>query len=621
MSEKDKKLFAEFPPVSTDAWMEKVHKDLKGKNFEKLVWKPLDGIKVRPFYREEDVKNIKHLYSFPGEYPYVRGNKIHNNEWFIRQDIKVEKPADANKIALNVLNKGINSLGFVCDNLLSKQEMEILLKDIAVDSIEVNFIAGANAPEILDAFIAVLKDRNYQAERIIASVDYSPLADLCLTGNYTYQDENKAFDTAKSLIETAKGYPNLRVVGLKADIFHNSGSTTVQELGFALSAAAEYLDKLTEKGLKIDDITRAIKFTFASGSNYFMEIAKYRAARLLWAQMTDSYQPETTESSKMYTHSVTSSWNKTIYDPYVNMLRTTTEAMSAVLGGVDSLTVEAFNKIFEAPTEFSQRIARNQQILLKEEAYFDKIVDPAAGSYYIESLTESIASEAWKLFLEIEEVGGFTTAYKTGTIQQKITEIVQKRDINIATRREVLVGTNQFPNFGEKLDPAQVDDELINPVAAKADNTIAQPLIPYRGAIAFEQMRLKTDRSDKQPKAFMLTYGHPAMRSARSTFSRNFFACAGFEVIDNPGFKTIEEGIKAAKDADADIIVICSADNEYPNIAPQVKQQAGNAIVVVAGYPKDAIDELKAKGIKHFIHIKSNVLETLKEFQQLLGIE
>ncbi len=352
-----------------------------------------------------------------------------------------------------------------------------------------------------------------------------------------------------------------------------------------------------------------------------MEIAKLRAARLLWAQIVKAYNPADEESAKMIAHSETNTYNKTVYDPYVNMLRTQTEAMSAALGGAHSITVLPFNAIYEDTTEFSERIARNQQLLLKEESHIDKIADPSAGSYYIESLTDSIADQAWKLFLEIQEKGGFIAAFKEGFIQNEIKTMAAKRDQNIALRRENLLGTNQFPNFTEKVTK-ELDASVFQPADYTEDGAEVETLKPYRGAQAFEMLRYKSDvysKENKRPVAFMITIGNLAFRKARAQFSCNFFAVAGFEVIDNNGFKTIDEGITAAKAKNADIVVLCSSDDEYAVLAPEAAEKLNNEILVIAGNPACKA-ELEEKGITNFIHVKSNILEELKEYQNKLGI-
>jgi len=230
-------------------------------------------------------------------------------------------------------------------------------------------------------------------------------------------------------------------------------------------------------------------------------------------------------------------------------------------------------------------------------------------------LTNDIAEQALALFQTVEEKGGFVEAFTQGFIQEEIAKIAEKRNKNIATRRENFLGTNQFPNFNEVLD--KVQSEVLEPVSCKADNAIAEPLSLYRGAMGFEAMRLKTDKSGKRPKAYMLTIGNLAMRKARAQFACNFFAVAGFEVVDNNGFATIEEGVKAAKAANADIVVLCSSDDEYATLAPEAKEALTNEVLVIAGAPACA-DELKAKGIENFVNVRSNVLEELKRYQSIV---
>ena len=358
----------------------------------------------------------------------------------------------------------------------------------------------------------------------------------------------------------------------------------------------------------------------AVGPEYFMEIAKLRAARYLWAKIVEAYGPGSQQSAKMKIHSVTAEYNQTIYDPYVNMLRSTTEAMSAIMGGTGSLSVLPFNIQFDEANPFSERIARNQQIVLKKESYLDKVADPSAGSYFIENLTNSIIDETWALFLKVEEKGGYFKAFEQGFIQSHISETVQKRNDNLSNRREVLLGTNQYANTKEKAIEYIKSSPKKAGIGQTSKEKIAEPLNQHRGAEFFEKLRLATEHAGKMPQVFLFTYGNLAMRKARAGFATNFFACAGFDVIDNLGYATIPDGIAAAKKANADIVVICSSDDEYPLITKEIVDGLKGKILVIAGYPKDSIEQLQSFGIKHFIHVKSNVLETLKAFQKELGI-
>ena len=624
MADKTKKikLFEEFPPITTQQWEEQIIKDLKGADYEKkLVWSTIEGFSVRPYYRAEHIADLKHVKYLPGEFPYVRGNKSNCNCWYVRQNIDATNPAEANKKALEVLMRGVDSIAFdiTYKENISEKEFEILIKDIHLPSIELNIMGAAIAHSFVDFLNAKIQSEKINKNEIKGSVCFDPLAHLSTNGNFC-KTQDEVFETAKKLIEKASNLPNFRVIGVNGEMFCNAGTTIVQELGFALSMGNQYLTLLTEKGLDIDTVAQNIKFNFGVSSNYFMEIAKFRAARMLWAKIVDAYQPKNKEVAKMIIHATTSKWNQTVYDPYVNMLRGTTESMSATIAGIDSLTVTPFNNAFEKTTDFSDRIARNTQILLKEESYFDKIVDPAGGSYYIETLTNSIAENAWKLFQEIESKGGYIEAFKAGFIQGKVNETANKRNLNIASRREILLGTNQYPNALEKVD-SKITADAISSKTTKRTDAIAEPIKPYRGAEQIEMLRLKTDKAKVTPVVFLLTIGDLTMRKARAGFASGFFACAGFKVIDNLGFSTVDEGVKAALDQKANIVVVCSSDDEYPVVATAVLEKLnGKAITVVAGYPA-SVEELKVKGIKHFIHMKSNLIETLQGFQKELGIE
>lgn len=635
MADSNEKLFSDFSPVSTEKWMEKVTADLKGADFEKkLMWRTNEGFKVKPFYRAEDLEGLKTTDALPGVFPYLRGTKK-NNEWLVRQDINVEFPKEANEKALDILMKGVDSLGLnIKTKNLNANFIETLLKGINAECVELNFsVCQKHVVEFAGLLVAYYKKMNYDATKLIGSINYDPLNKMLSKGK-----ENTLFsETAKGLIETTKDLPFYRVVTVNALTLNNAGAYISQELGYALAWGNEYLNQLTEAGVTATTAAKNIKFNLGISSNYFLEIAKFRAARMLWANIVNSYAPvcvrtdckNTAEdgtcrcAAKMKIHAETSTFNLTMYDEYVNLLRTQTEAMSAALAGVDSMTISPFDKTYEGENdpEFSERIARNQQLLLKEESHFDKVTDPAAGSYYIENLTVSIAEQAWKLFLKVEEEGGFYDAVKAGRVQAEINETGKSRRVAISQRKEILLGTNQYPNFTEI---AQGKNPIEMPLGRKIEpNTDTEiPTLNFdRASIEFEALRIRTEGHSHQPKAFMLTIGNLAMRQARAQFACNFLGCAGYEVVDNLGFDTIEEGVETAIKAKADIVVLCSSDDEYAEYAiPAFKAVNGRALFIVAGAPA-CTDELKAAGIEYFISVRSNVLNTLKEFNAKLGIK
>lgn len=626
MSNKQK-LFSEFPPVSTQEWMDKAIADLKGADFEKkLVWRTNEGFNVKPFYRDEDLAGLQTTGHVPGHFPYVRGTKADNN-WLVRQDIDVcnDCLAAANAKAVDLLTKGVTSIGFIIErDAVNADNIAALLKGIDIEKVEVNFKTCATVSlKLTELFVAYAKQTGAEPKKVFGSVNFDLVGRALARGKAI---ENLVQQYA-DIINASLALPKFRVIGVNPFYLNNAGSYIYQELGYALAWGNDIIAKLVEAGLTVEVISKKIKFNFGVSSNYFMEIAKFRAARFLWSNIVFAYgekcprtcsnnQPDGLErcGGKMRIHAQTSEWNMTVFDAHVNLLRSQTEAMSAVLAGVDSLTVLPFDAAYKDSDDFSERIARNQQLLLKEESHFNKIVDPAAGSYYIENLTDAITKQAWKLFLEVEEKGGFVAEVEAGNIQAVINATNETRRKAVSSRREVLLGSNQYPNFNEV-----AAGKIENVAECDCQKHDEVPALNFsRGASDFEALRLATEKSGKRPKVFMLTIGNLAMRLARAQFSSNFFACAGYEIIDNLGFETVEEGVTAAQKAGADIIVLCSSDDEYAELAPAAfKAIAGKQLFVVAGAPACA-DDLKAVGIETFINVKSNVLETLTAFNSKL---
>lgn len=612
------KLFEAFPPISDKEWKEKINKDLKGADFDKkLVWRTSEGFNVQPYYRQDDLEKLPHMDVLPGNFPYIRGNNVKNNNWLVRQDINVTNIEDANKKALDIRLRGVDSFGFYLNEFEpSVENIEKLCENIRADLMELNF-STRNPLQTINTIDTLAKKYNRDLEKVCGSIEYDPIGDFSINGSFN-QSEESDMEVLIEMNEAAAHMPNYQFIVVNASIFNNSGAGIVNELAFALAMGAEYLTYLTGKGLDIDDIAPRVRFHFAVGSDYFMEIAKFRAAKYLWAKIVNAYGISDASNATMHIHCSNSQWNKTVYDPYVNMLRTTTESMSAILGGVNSLSVMPFNSVYETETEFSERIARNQQLVLKGESYLDKVADISAGSYYIEELTDKLIHGAWDQFLMIDDNGGYLEAFKKGIIQKIVKEEATSKNKEIATRRRSILGTNQFPNVSEKLTA-----DFVLPKRVTNDTDI-EPLIQYRGAEELEVLRSSTDKyaeNNKRPVAWMFTFGNLAMRKARSQFAGNFFGCAGYEIVDNPGFNTIEEGIEAAKVAKPEVVVICSSDEEYSDIAETIfKKLKESTIVVLAGYPKDLVDKLREIGFTNFIHMRSNILEELTRYNELLKI-
>ncbi len=616
----DNKLFNEFPPVSTEKWEEVINKDLKGADYDKkLVWHTIEGFNVKPYYRAENLEGLDYLESNPGQRPYTRGHQADGNVWEVRQDIHVENLAEANRIALDAVERGATSLGLCAKKVQSVDDLAVLLKGIYINAVSINFMCSTDYLGLLKLYVEYAKKNGYDPKELCGSTGFDMFRYALNHGKF-HRGEEGDLQMAKSLVEYAhEELPKFRVLTVGSNVLHNAGANIVQELGFGLAAANELVARLTDLGCKMEHVGRSIVLSVGVGSTYFMEIAKIRAARLLWSKIVEQYKPECDCPYKLFINATTSSWNQSVYDPYVNMLRSTTEAMSSAVAGADSISVLPFDNAYKEADDFGYRIARNQQLLLKEESYLDKIVDPAAGSYYIENLTNDIAQGAWEHFLKVEEAGGYCQAIRKGIVQDEVMETARKRDLDIATRRTTILGTNQYPNLLEKMgDKVGADKKPCCCCCEQGDEV--KVLRPYRGAEPFEQLRLQTEHAAHRPKVFLLTYGNLTMRKARSGFATNFFGVAGYEIIDNPGFATPEEGAKAALESGADVVVLCSSDDEYAELTEPVCRALKGKVksLVLAGFPKEMVDTYRSYGIDEFIHVKTNALETLQKFQKEL---
>lgn len=448
-----KRLFEQFPAITTKEWIDKLRTDLKGADIkEKLVWQTVEGFDLMPFYRNEDIEALKHVGFFlplylrgdvtafsrdrgvqnSGERGDVSAPKSDNqnhpgheepaimggisNSWLIRQDITVGDCRAANRKALSILMKGVDSVGFILTDAdtVNEENLRILLSDIDPECAEINFHAEGKAIEIIKSISEVWRKNGHNLTLIRGAVEADPLIRLIINGKLCVPVDS-GFDYLASLIRETLILENYRCIHINGKWFKNSGSGSVRELAFALSMAVEYMNQMTERGLDPESVAKSIRFSFGVGPSYFMEIARLRAARLLWAAVCRKFGV-TGKSSRMEIHCETCTRYTDTVDTYMNMIRTQTEAMSAVIGGTDSLTVHPFEGNRGRPGDFAERIARNQQLLLKEEALFDKVADPSAGSYYIETITSLVAENAWKIFLQIEENGGFLNAFNSGLI-------------------------------------------------------------------------------------------------------------------------------------------------------------------------------------------------------------
>lgn len=575
-------LLAEFPAVSTEAWEAAILKDLKGADYaKKLIWQTDEGMAVKPYYRAQDIKGLEHMRTAPGVFPYARGAKL-NGDWRIREEIDASDVESANQAAAKAIVAGAEEIVFVHAQLGSASELSLLLANL--QEIPVHFADADEA--LLRLLVAHLSKRTRPAS---ISTDFDPLTNI---------------DFASEVLANAPAM--LIPFTIDAGRFEEKGANAVEEIGFVLAAGIDYLAALQERGADLDRAASALAFSFTIGSSYFFQIAKLRAFRALWARAAESFGVAQDKAlARIYAR--TSRWNKTLYDPHVNVLRATTEAMSAVLGGVDALTVAPFDECYKQPDDASRRLARNTQILLKQEALFGRVADPGAGSYSLEVITDYLCREGWKLMQSVEAAGGFTKAQADGLIGQALQISLASREKAVAQRRRVFTGTNQYANRNEKA----------------LDHIDSSCFSEERGTWAYEQLRLHTERhatkTQKTPHVLLAEIGDVKMRGARSGFAANFFACAGF-VLETKRFDSAED-IAAS---DADLLVLCSSDAEYLALADaliaNLKAEGKTTPVLIAGNP-ETTEQLTALGVADFIHIRSNPLATLVQWQQRLGIE
>ncbi len=649
------RLFPEFSFPSYDEWYEQAVASLKGEPFEKKVLtKTYEGIQLKPMYWPEDMENLAHMGTFPGFPPYVRGTEVGGyiaKPWDICQSIPGSTPEEFNRIALHDLERGQTALTVVLDrptrlgldpdqaapgqvgkgglSLSTLEDLEKAFQDIDLERFSLMIDGGTAVVPILGLFCAMLRKRGASPQVLHGCIGADPVAQLVMAGSAGL-DTEAAYDGLAAAVSWSLSHaPKLRTILVDAGVYHNAGASSVQELGFATAAAVETMRALTKRGLEPGDIARKMQFSFSVGSNFFMEIAKLRAARAIWSQVVSAFGGDD-EACKMVIHARTSSYNKTACDPFVNMLRNTAETFSAAMGGAAGIEVVPFDEPVRNSDEFSRRVSRNLQIVLQEECHFTHPIDPAGGSRYVEVLTDALGEKAWALFQDVESRGGMLEALKAGMPQETLGAVAGKKQESLAVRKDVMVGTNMYANMLEKpLEKPVVDYERI--LAARVDEIVAyrsrgdraqlterladlgrsvgegsatvvesaaeavpagatlgdltqamspaeskawsvDPLRIHRLSEPFEELRARAEqylqKTGNRMKVFLANMGPVTQHKARADFSTGFFEVGGFEVISNLGHSSVEEAADAALASGAHIVVICSTDKTYPDIVP-----------------------------------------------------
>jgi methylmalonyl-CoA mutase len=699
-------LFQDFSVPTYDQWRDVAEKSLKGASFDaKLLTQTYEGITLQPIYRKDDVENLPHVTGVPGQAPYVRGTKALGyvtRGWEVSQEIVATLPQAFNEAAKHDLERGQTMLHLVLHqatlngidpdasavkntaehgvSIFHRDDLDAAFAGINLEEIPLFIHTGFVALPFVSLLLAHLEKTGVDASKLQGFIGPDPLGTLLVEGQLPCSIQKVYDDMAQVTHWANQNAPHLRTIHIQSHPFHNSGANAVQELAFSLATGVEYIRALLDRGLSIEQIAPNIQFSFSIGSQSFMEIAKLRAARLLWSTIIEAYGGSEA-AQKMNIHARTSAWNKTVLDPYVNLLRASTEAFSAIVGGIDSLHVSAFDEAIRPANEFSRRIARNTQIILEQEAHLSKVADPAGGSWYVEWLTDALAKKAWSLFQQVEEQGGMLRAIEVEFPQKEIEQSAAKKSENIAQRKDRIVGTNMYANILEQPIKADDNSQLFHErmaswkahvdahdqtaliqdwqdtqlsaqdkwklavQAAGAGATLGtltkawigeqklavtvRPLMKTRAAEAFELLRLRAQKHLEQtgahPQVYLASMGPLAKHKARADFSAEFFAVGGFEVSRPASVTRVEEAAEAAIHSSAPIVVICSDDEKYPTFVPElarlIKAAKPEVQLLLAGLPpSEQLSEYRAAGIDDCIHIRTNCYQMLHNLQERIGV-
>ncbi|MDZ4720147.1 MAG: methylmalonyl-CoA mutase family protein [Roseiflexaceae bacterium] len=615
-----------FAPTTRVQWRALVESELAGAAFEqKLITHTDEGIDLQPIYWPDDIADLEFVETAPGQPPFVRGTQpaplpdaLPRTPWRICQSIRADTATDANSLALKAYKHGATALDLAPTD---SQSLSTMLTGIDTGAIAL-FISAApdQALSLAQEFAATIN-----VEQLSGAIGSDPLATLAMG---TGIDLDAAWDDIAQLTSWAiRHAPCLSTIAVDGIVYHEAGASAVEELAFSLASAVEQVRKLALHGIPIAHSGPRVRFSLALGTNIFMEIAKLRAARMLWSKIIAAcgLAPQTAPA---IIHTQSGMRSFTIADAHVNLLRATAQSFAAIIGGCNSLEVRPFDAAIHTPDDFSRRLAINTQHLLHDESLLGRVIDPAGGSWYVESLTDAVARKAWILFQEVERRGGLRAALYDAWPQQQISETAAKRATRIATRRDILVGTNMYANPLEEQPPPPTT-KYTNQQAGNQPTTAHSPppigvlLRPHRDAEPYEALRARAQSAGKPPQAFLATIGPLSQHRARADFALGLLHTAGIHVIDTPGFATPEAAAQAAIHSNAPIVVICSSDPTYPTIVPPfieiIRAARPKTLIVLAGFPTGQIEMLRDAGIDLFMHARADAIATLDEILTRIG--
>lgn len=674
------RLLEEFPCHSYEEWHAAAVALLKGADFEKrLVSKTHEGITIQPIYRREDIAGLEHRRHLPGYDSKVRGSKPQGhlvNGWEVSQELAADTPEELNRLVHEGLKGGQSELNIrlgcgqqeCCTGgspLTSSADYRKALQGVQLDAVATYLQPGPSVIPAASLFFSAANALGFDSLSLRGGVENDPYAELLAAGSLRQTLESRLDHSAALTRFAIAKAPRFHTLTVKGDVHHNAGGSATQELGHAIATLVALLEAMKQRGLEPAAVLPHVRLRLAVGSDYFMEIAKIRAARWLWQRVATAYG---VDDAPVHIHASTSRWNKTAYDAHTNMLRVTAEAFAAVVAGVDSLHIGTYDEVAGSSDVFSRRIARNLHTLLREECGLDQVIDPAGGSYYIEWLTDQVASHAWQVFQAIESKGGLAACIEDGSLQQQIAAVRSARIQGVRLRRERIVGTNMYPDLkGRKLEtreiecrareaapmapkdlgiPSSGDASLIEAAIAAADGgalkfciqhsitlgtgqpAAVEPLGSHRAAAEYEALRDASNahavKTGSPPAILQLNMGPSRRYRLRADWTASFFEAAGFAVDGAVDFDTIEDAVAALGNSVASIAVITSDDDTYAELAADlakaVKSARGDVLLLLAGAPGEHEAGWREAGIDDFVHVRSNNYEMNHALLQKAGV-
>ena len=594
MNTKNNPLFSNFNPVTKQEWLEKVNVDLKGEDFNrKLVWKNLSNIDFQPFYNAED------------KLAYLTNTGENAKALINYRSIEVSSAESANKLAIKAVSEGVTGILF---QLKGNVTVATLLNGINLNQIAVSFVLSKEVINFTKDFFAFVEHNNNNNKNLRGYFDLGIISNYITTGTIDVQQ----FETLVNVVKLWKDYPNFKTITISGTTYLDSGANQVQEIAYTLNSLVYLIEQCLDRDLNVQSVFNSLHVQLAIGSEYFVEIGKFRAFNSLLHEIAKKY------GVKDFKHALTaktSIWSKSVTDAHTNLLRATTEAMSAILGNVDGVLIDAYDKEFNEVSDFSNRIAGNISTILKEESYFGKVANPVDGSYYIEEVSTKIAEKALELFKSIEADGGFYKAFESEFIQQQIAQIRQEKIKLLSQRRLPMVGVNKYPNLMETV-PSKI--------LASETTSNSKVLTPRRASLEIEALRKVTeqivDETGKRPIVELTSFGNLTMRKARAAFSYDFIGVSGFQVLQEKSYTDTEQAAESSAKSESDVVVICSSDPDYDESAlafVQILRSLNtDKVLLLAGNPVNIMDSLTAAGLDGCINLKSDVIQTIADVQK-----